>query len=163
MIIHSFLYHIRSQQLAPTCVNFQGKHFLYLDLDINLLHILFSVHPAFQADNKHRDPASWGMYSVPTCWALVNPTRASPIVKRMLLLLFIEMELFTNSRNQWFPLEYKTQAYGKWAFRSRIRFRCCLLAEPIPGVRSSDLLSWGLLALRRLQRLIRAFTTTLQN
>lgn len=104
MIINSFLYHIRSQQLAPTYVNFQGKHFLHLDLDINLLHILFSVHPAFQADNKHRDrdrdPASWGMYSVPTSWALVNPTRASPIVKRkLLLLLFIEMELFTNSRN----------------------------------------------------------------
>lgn len=44
--------------------------------------------------------------------------------------------------------------------RSRIRCCCCLLAEPIPGVSSSDLQSCGLLALRRLQRLIRAFTTT---
>lgn len=68
------------------------------------------------------------MDSVPTSGALVNPTRASPIGKRMLLLLFLEMELLTNSRNQWFPLEYKTQAYGKWFVQGSAAVVACLLS-----------------------------------
>lgn len=46
------------------------------------------------------------MDSVPPSWALVNPTLYCP-PKRKRMLLFIEMELLTNSRNQWIELSLR--------------------------------------------------------